>query len=271
MEIFSIASGSSGNCIVVGDDDHHVLIDSGISGKKIEQGLNKYDLCARDIDAILVTHEHWDHISGLGVMARRYGLPIYGTKGTINAIRRYSGLTKYKALGNIDDSLFNCIERDVDFSIGNLDIHPIHISHDAADPVGYRLSNNGKSVAVVTDLGTYDDYTIDNMKDLDVLFVEANHDINMLEVGHYPYPLKQRILSDSGHLSNAASGDLLGKVLNDHVKHIFLGHLSAENNIPELAYETVRQEVTLGDNPYKADDFPITVALRHEVSEMVTA
>ena len=116
MEIFSIASGSSGNCIVVGDDDHHVLIDSGISGKKIEQGLNKYDLCARDIDAILVTHEHWDHISGLGVMARRYGLPIYGTKGTINAIRRYSGLTKYKALGNIDDSLFNCIERDVDFS-----------------------------------------------------------------------------------------------------------------------------------------------------------
>lgn len=271
MEIFSISSGSSGNCIVVGNDNHHVLIDSGISGKKIEAGLNKYDLCARDIDAILITHEHWDHISGLGVMARRYGLPIYGTLGTINAIKRYSSYARYKSLGKIDDSLFNAVEKDVDFEIGDMTIHPIHISHDAADPVGYRLSSGGKSIAVVTDLGTYDDYTISNMSDLDVLFLEANHDINMLEVGPYPYPLKQRILSDSGHLSNAASGDLLGKVLNDHVKHIFLGHLSEENNFPELAYETVRQEVTLGDNPYKADDFPITVAMRHEVSELVTA
>jgi len=263
MDIFSIGSGSSGNSICVGGDNSHILIDAGLSGKRIREGLNGKDLKPEELSGILITHEHADHVSGLGVMARRYGLPIYGTAGTIRAIRRNS------SLGEIDDSLFHVVERDVDFAVGDLTVHPIHVSHDAADPVAYICTDGRKKIGVITDLGKYDDYTIGNLQDLSVIFLEANHDVNMLQVGPYPYPLKQRILSDSGHLSNETSGDLLGCILNDYVEHIFLGHLSAQNNYPELAYETVRQEVTLGENPYKASDFNITVARRNEPSERV--
>ena len=121
----------------------------------------------------------------------------------------------------------------------------------------------------MSDLGEYSGYTINHIQNLDVLLLEANHDIRMLETGPYPYYLKQRILGTRGHLSNEAAGHLLCDVLHDDIKHIFLGHLSKENNYPELAYETVRLEVSLGDNPYKADDFPMYVAKRDCVSEVV--
>ncbi len=265
MEMFSIASGSSGNCICVGNDNDHVLIDCGISGKKTEAGLNQYELTTPDCAGILVTHEHIDHIAGLGVIMRRYGLKVYATLGTIRAI------LKDRRVGKVDESLFNVIHPDEEFQIGTLDVKPIHISHDAADPVGYILrdDDSGRKVAVVTDLGTYDDYTIGNLQGLSAVLLEANHDENMLSCGPYPYPLKRRIKSDYGHLSNSLSGQLLGHILNDSIEHVFLGHLSAENNYAPLAVETVNQEITDGDNPYKAKDFNITVASRHEVSEKV--
>ncbi len=265
MELFSIASGSSGNCICAGNDQHHVLIDAGISGKKIENGMNAMDLTTRDMDGILVTHEHTDHIAGLGVLMRRYGLPVYATKGTIGAM--LSG----GKLGKVDESLFHPIIADETFAIGTLDIHPIPISHDAADPVAYIIKDrpSGKKVGVVTDLGTYDDAIISKISDLSAILLEANHDVNMLQVGPYPYQLKRRILGERGHLSNETSGQLLGKILNDHMVHIFLGHLSAENNYGRLALETVVSEVSFGNNPYKGTDFNITVASRHEVSERV--
>ena len=144
-----------------------------------------------------------------------------------------------------------------------------NISHDAADPVAYKIRQQEKNVAVMTDLGTYDDHIVEKLQNVDVLLLEANHDVRMLQAGAYPYPLKQRILGDKGHLSNERSGQLLGKVLHDHLKHIVLGHLSKENNYPELAYETVRLEVELGDNPYKGDDFPMFVAKRDEVSQKI--
>ncbi len=265
MEMFSIASGSSGNCICAGNDDTHVMIDAGISGKKIEAGMNTYDLTTRDMAGILVTHEHIDHVSGLGVIMRRYGLPVYSTEGTIKAI------LKDGRIGKVDESLFHPINADETFDIGSLAVKPIHISHDAADPVAYIIKdkNHGKKVGVITDLGKFDDYIVSNIMDLSAVLLEANHDVNMLEVGPYPYQLKRRILSDYGHLSNNLSGQLLGKILNDHMEHVFLGHLSAENNYGRLALDTVRDEVTDGDNPYKGKDFNITVASRHEVSERV--
>jgi phosphoribosyl 1,2-cyclic phosphodiesterase len=143
------------------------------------------------------------------------------------------------------------------------------ISHDAAQPVAYRFQNGKKHMAVATDLGTYDDYTIDCLQGMDALLLEANHDINMLQVGPYPYYLKQRILGNKGHLSNELSGRLLSKLLNDNLQTVFLGHLSKENNMAELAYETVRLEISMADNPYKPDDFPIYVASRSEVSKLV--
>lgn len=265
MDIFSIASGSSGNCICVGNDENHLLVDAGISGKKTESGLNRYDLSASDCDGILVTHEHIDHIAGLGVLMRRYGLKVYSTIGTIKAI------IKDSRVGKVDESLFNVIRPDEEFRIGSLAIKPFHISHDAADPVGYVLSdiNTEKKIGVCTDLGVYDDYTVDSLSGLSAVLLEANHDENMLECGPYPFQLKRRIKGDLGHLSNSLSGQLLGRILNDHMEHVFLGHLSAENNYGPLAVETVDQEITDGDNPYKAKDFNITVASRHEVSEKV--
>ena len=267
MELFSIASGSSGNCICAGNDQHHVLIDAGISGKKIENGMNAMDLTTRDMDGILVTHEHTDHIAGLGVLMRRYGLPVYATKGTIGAM--LSG----GKLGKVDESLFHPITADESFAIGTLDIHPIPISHDAADPVAYIIKDqtSGKKVGVVTDLGTYDDAIIQELQGLEVLLLEANHDIHMLETGVYPYSLKRRIMGDRGHLSNERSGQLLGELLHDKFGTVMLGHLSKENNYEELAYEAVRLEVTSGDNPYKADDFPMYVAKRDTVSPVLRA
>ena len=264
MDFCSIASGSSGNCIYVGSDHTAVLIDTGISGKKIAEGLKMIDRKPEELSAILITHEHSDHIKGLGVMARKYGIPIYATPGTREAIGRCG------SLGTIDQELFHEIHADEGMTIQDLDIMPFRISHDAAQPVAYRIRNGDKSVAVATDMGCYNDYIIDYLQGLDGILLESNHDINMLQVGSYPYPLKRRILGKTGHLSNENAGRLLCEILHDNLKLIMLGHLSRENNYEALAYATVCAEITMGDNPYKADDFRIQVAKRDQVSLLTT-
>jgi phosphoribosyl 1,2-cyclic phosphodiesterase len=235
----------------------------GISCKRTVEGLNQLGVNGKDLDGILITHEHSDHINGLGVMCRKFGIPIYATKGTIDAIKNVS------SLGAIDESLFNEVKADEKFILKDITVNPMKISHDAAQPVAYRFQYGGKRMAVATDLGTYDDYTIDCLQGMDALLLEANHDINMLQVGPYPYALKQRILGNKGHLSNELSGRLLSELLHDNLKTVFLGHLSKENNLAELAYETVRLEISMSDNPYKPDDFPIYVASRSEISKLV--
>lgn len=264
MEFYSIASGSSGNAIYAGTDKSGLLIDVGISGKRIEAGLNLYGHTGRDIAGILITHEHSDHISGLGVMARKYNIPIYATAPTLKKLRRMG------SVGAIEPTLWHEIKADEDFVIDDMTIHPFSVSHDALCPVAYRVSSSDKSVAVCTDLGYYDEYIENNLKGLDALLVEANHDIRMLQAGSYPYQLKCRILGDMGHLSNEAGGKLLSSVLHDDIKHVFLGHLSKENNYPDLAYEAVCAEITMSDTPYTGKDFKITVASREEVSELVS-
>lgn len=263
MRMCSIASGSSGNCIYIGSEQHHILIDAGISGKRVEAGLNSLELSGQDIDGILLTHEHSDHIKGLGVLARKYGFPIYATPGTTAAVKAMTNL------GKIEEGLFHEIHADENFRIGDLEIAPFTISHDAAEPVAYRVECGEKKMAVATDLGVYTDYTIDHLQDLDVLLLEANHDIHMLEVGAYPYYLKQRISGDRGHLSNETAGKILCQVLHENMKGIFLGHLSKENNYAELAYETVKLELLLGESPYRAEELPLSVASREERSACV--
>lgn len=263
MKLCSIASGSSGNCIFAASDSTNIMIDAGISGKRIESGLGEIGYAVRDMAGILVTHEHSDHISGLGVLSRRYGLPIYATRGTKEAV------LNCKSVGEIPQELFHEVQPDVEFSIGDIVIHPIAISHDAKEPVAFVLRNGKKTLGVMTDLGRYDGYIIERLQNLDVLFLEANHDVHMLEVGTYPYYLKQRILGDKGHLSNELSGQLLGEVLHDNFKTAVLGHLSKENNYEKLAYETVRLEIDMADNPYHAGDFPIHVARRDEISDVI--
>ncbi|MCD8157230.1 MAG: MBL fold metallo-hydrolase [Clostridiales bacterium] len=264
MELCSIASGSSGNCIYAGTEDCRLLIDAGISGKRIEAGLNEIGLKTADMDGILITHEHADHIKSLGVLARKYGLPMYGTRGTVDYI------LKNHAIGDVDAALFRTVQPEVPFRIGDMTITPVSTSHDAAEPVAYIMRKDQKSMAVITDLGKYDENIVDRLQGLDVLLLEANHDVHMLEVGVYPYYLKQRILGEKGHLSNELSGQLLSQALHDRFKKVVLVHLSKENNYPQLAYESVKAEITLADNPYKGSDFPIEVAKRDEISELIT-
>ncbi len=263
MRLCSIASGSSGNCIYVGSEATHLLVDVGISGKRTETGLNSLGITGRDLDGILITHEHVDHISGLGVMVRKYGIPIYATPGTIAAIQSNSGV------GKLDSSLFREVKEDEKLIIKDLSVNPMRISHDAAQPVAYRISYGSKKIGICTDLGVYNDYTVECLKGMNALLLEANHDVNMLQVGPYPYYLKQRILGDRGHLSNENSGRLLSRILHDGLENILLGHLSKENNLPELAYEAVRMEITMGDNPYHANDFRLQVAKRSDVSPVI--
>ena len=237
-----------------------ILIDCG-EGTQIamkEQGWSP-----KPIDIICFTHFHADHISGLGVLARKYGIPIYATKGTIDAIRNTH------SLGNIDEELFHYIREDEKCTVKDMALYPIRTSHDAAEPVAYRISHDKQKIAVITDLGCYNDYTVECLRDLDVLYLEANHDIHMLQVGPYPYYLKQRILGDRGHLSNENAGRLLSRILHDELQTVLLGHLSKENNLPELAFESVRMEINMGENPYKAGDFDIRVARRSEVTPAV--
>ena len=264
MDLCSLASGSSGNCIFVGTDRTSLLIDVGVSAKLAENGLHTIGRTLKDIDGILITHEHSDHIRGIGVAARKIGVPIYGTEGTIRAIKRS------RSLGKIDESLYRVISADAPFMVGDMEVVPFETSHDAAQPVAYRINTERKSAAVVTDLGTFGDYIVGHLQGLDAILLESNHDVRMLQAGAYPYYLKQRILSNHGHLSNENAGRLLCRILHDNMKHIYLGHLSQENNYEALAYETVRTEVTMGDNPYHANDFRIEVARRDMASYPVS-
>lgn len=264
MRLCSIASGSSGNCIYVGSDHTHLLIDTGISKKRIEEGLKNLEIKGEELDGILLTHEHSDHIQGLGVFSRKYEIPVYATPGTIRGVR------EYKKLGEIPDGLFHEIDVDQKFTLGDLSAEAFAISHDANEPSGYRIEQGGQSVAVATDLGIYDEYTVSKLQNLDAVLLEANHDIHMLEVGSYPYYLKQRVLGNRGHLSNELSGRLLCDILHENLKHVLLGHLSKENNYSELAYETVKMEVLLSDVPYKPGDFRMEVARRDMPSDIIT-
>ena len=264
MRLCSIASGSSGNCIYVGSDNTHLLVDTGISKKRIDAGLKELEIKGEELDGILITHEHSDHIQGLGVFSRKYGVPVYATPGTIEGIKGYS------SLGKLPEGILHPIHIDESFTLGDITVDPFRISHDANEPSGYRMNCGDKSVAVATDLGIYDEYIVSRLKNLDAVLLEANHDIHMLEVGSYPYPLKRRVMGDKGHLSNELSGRLLCDILHDNLKHIVLGHLSKENNYARLAYETVKLEVTLGDTGFKGEDLHMFVAGRDTVSEIVT-
>jgi phosphoribosyl 1,2-cyclic phosphodiesterase len=262
LKICSIASGSSGNCIYVGTDDVNLLVDSGISGKKVELGLSNIGVNPNTIDGILITHEHSDHIRGVGVLARRYKIPIYTTKKT------WEATLDYKPIGKIPTDLFMEIYPDEDYAIKDIIIQPFKSFHDAIDPVCYTFRNKDKKISIATDIGCYDEYIVEKLYGSNVLFIEANHDVKLLEVGKYPYYLKKRILSDIGHLSNEKSGELISTLYNETLSHVILGHLSQENNFPELAYESVKT-VLLNYPHIELDNLNISVASRNNNSELV--
>ncbi len=231
--------------------------------KAMNEGLGALELSLRDIDAIFLTHEHYDHIKSVGSIARKYHIPIYGSLETLQS------LLLIKSLGEFDKELLHPIEADEHLRFEDFDILPFSIPHDARNPCAYRVEAEGKKVAVATDIGHFDEYIEYHLKDLDALILEANHDIRMLSEGMYPYDLKRRILSDYGHLSNENAGKLLDRLLQDRIRKVFLGHLSAENNLPDLALRTVKQEIDSSESPYRSSDFPICIAHRDRISDIV--
>ena len=263
MQVSILASGSKGNSVYVELDGVRLLVDAGISAARITKGLRARGVEPQSLDAVLVTHEHIDHIRAVGTISRRYGIPIYGTLATL----RETLLSK--SLGDFDRGLLHPILPDQSIRIASLEILPFSIDHDAADPVAYRVRSGEKCAAVTTDLGHFDDYICGHLRDLDAVLIEANHDPRMLADGPYPLPLKRRILSDKGHLSNEISGKLIDTILHPGLKHIFLGHLSEENNLPELALRTVREVIDRSESGNRSEGLSISVAKRHVVSEII--
>ncbi len=258
MELASIASGSSGNCIYTGNKDTHFLVDTGISRKRILEGLDQIEVDPSTISGIFITHEHIDHIGGLGVFLRKYKVPVFATGRTIDQI------LSTKSLGKVDVNLFESITPDVPISINGVTIEASSVLHDAADPVCYTFKDEDSKVGIATDFGTYDDYLVEKMSGCQSLLVEANHDLNMLMVGPYPYPLKRRIMGNKGHMSNERAGEFLSKIIGKETKNILLGHLSKENNYGELAYETVKCELSMRNIDIEQSSMVMQVASRVE-------
>jgi phosphoribosyl 1,2-cyclic phosphodiesterase len=227
--VCTLASGSRGNAIYVSDGRTTLLIDAGLSGIEIERRLGARGLSADRIDAILVSHEHADHIQGVGVLSRRFKIPVYLNRSTHRALPAQIG--KFSLVRHFDTGRR--------FTVGSLVIHPFSISHDADDPAGFTFQNNGLKIGLATDLGVATALVREHLKGCRLLILEANHDVGMLETGPYPWPLKQRIRSRLGHLCNEASRDLLAELLHDDLAHVVLAHLSQTNNTPEKAVAAV--------------------------------
>lgn len=231
MDFCSLVSGSSGNCQFIQNDNTKILVDAGLSGKKIQEGLSSIDINPSDIDGILITHEHSDHIKGAGILSRRFDIPIYANEGT------WEGMEK--SIGNISDKNIFIIGNN-DFEIGSLGINPFKIHHDCNDPLGFSIFSRNKKASILTDTGIVDENIMNAIRGSDILMVESNHDVDMLKVGSYPFYLKKRVLGKWGHLSNEDAGKIITETITKEDAIVILGHLSLENNFPELALETVR-------------------------------
>ena len=235
-------SGSSGNSIFVSSENAKVLIDAGLPGKSIETAMNKIGQTTANIDGIFVTHEHIDHTKGIGVISRKYDIPIYANAQTWSAMENSIGKIKEHNIKIFDEN---------SISIKDIEVESFNISHDAACPNGYSISSGKKKACVATDLGYFSQEVKNYIEDADIILLESNHDVEMLKFGPYPYTLKRRILSNVGHLSNEDCGNAIVSIANKKFKNIILGHLSKTNNYPELAYQTVinilrENNITLG-------------------------
>lgn len=223
-------SGSSGNSVYVKGGDTELLIDAGVSCSRLTAELSAVGADARDIQAILITHEHSDHIKGVGIFARKYGTPVYATAPTWQAME--------DKLGDLSPELRRVIEPEQDFFIGNLNIQPFSTPHDAADSVGYVISTgDGAQFALATDIGCVRTNWLNAVTGCAAVLLESNYDPGMLQAGRYPYELKRRIQSRRGHLSNDDAAEVALSLLKSGTRQLVLGHLSKENNFPELALQ----------------------------------
>lgn len=225
IRFISLISGSSGNASFISDGKTNLLIDCGMSGLKLKEALSAIDVLPENIDALLLTHEHIDHTKGAGVISRRYNIPIYATEGTHISMD----------VGKIADENIRIVSENVTCDINGIGVTPFAIPHDARQPVGYTFSVGSEKYAVATDIGKMNTDILNHITGSKNVILESNHDIEMLRFGSYPFPLKQRILGELGHLSNETAAKTALYLVQHGTEHIMLGHLSKENNRPEIA------------------------------------
>lgn len=232
----SFLSGSSGNATFITNDNAHILLDCGANGKYIESCFSRLGFSPEELDAIFITHEHSDHIAGAGIISRRYDVPIYASSGTWSEMEG--------VLGKISDKNKKVIAPKETLAFSDMEIKAFSIPHDASQPLGYSFTADEQKFTVATDLGHINDELFSELSGSDFIIIEANHDIDMLKNGSYPYPLKKRILGDYGHLSNKASADVCAKLAKCGTKAFWLGHLSSHNNLPEIAYHEIYEALS---------------------------
>lgn len=260
IKFCSLFSGSSGNCIYLSAGDTKILIDAGGSAKRVSEALSLISVTPEEIDAVLISHEHVDHTGGIGILSERHGIPVYANEGTWDAMAAQS-----ERIRPANRMYFNTGE---EFCIGDICILPFSIPHDAADPVGFNIYAENKKISTATDIGHVSKNLLEHIDGSDLLLIEANHDIEMLRCGPYPWALKRRIMGDNGHLSNDAAAEVVVHMARRGTERFILGHLSKENNFPELAYQTVCN--FLRQNDICVDtDITLEVARRNMMSTVV--
>lgn len=262
MIFCSLYSGSSGNSIFVSSENTKVLVDAGLSGKKIIEAVQQIDENPKDIDAIFITHEHSDHIKGAGILSRKFDIPIYANEATWVAMK--------DSLGNIKENNIKVLKKRNGITIRDLDIVCFNTPHDSIAPMGYTFSSGRKKISIVTDIGTFTEEIKKNIIESQVVLLESNHDVQMVKFGPYPYELKRRVLSEIGHLCNEDCGEAIVQIMKDGMyRNIVLGHLSNTNNVPELAYKSVLN--VLNENQLKVGkDLTLKLADRYKPSSYIS-
>ena len=233
LSVCVLASGSRGNATYISDGTTSILIDAGLSGAEIERRFKTRGLNLADVSAIVVSHEHSDHIQGVGILSRRYGLPVYISRKTESAAG-----SKMGSLSEVRH--FEC---GAAFKIHTLDIRSFSTSHDAGDPAGFTICRNRTRIGIATDMGIATNVVKEHLRGCSLVLLESNHDPAMLMNGPYPWHLKQRVKSRTGHLSNVQSGELLREILQPGLRHVILGHLSEKNNTPEKALAAAKEAI----------------------------
>lgn len=248
----SLYSGSSGNSLFVESENTKLLIDAGVSSKKIEEALANLEIDPTSIDGILITHEHSDHVQGLGTFAKKFNLPVFVNEKTLDAMPKQKEKISEKNI-----KLFNINEK---FEIGDLKVKPFSIPHDAANPCGFNIFKDDKKISIATDIGHMTNGILKNLEDSIFIMLESNYDPEVLKYSKYPYQLKTRIAGPDGHLSNELAGKTISYLLNSGLKQAVLGHLSKQSNFPELAYKTVIDEIMC--TKYDENSLKLSVASR---------
>ena len=260
LTLCPLASGSAGNSIYMACGGVKLLVDAGVSAARVVAGLHEIGVSPDEIDGVLITHEHVDHVRGLGVLCRKHGIPVYANEMTWQGI--------FMKETNIPARCVRTFYTGEDFYIGGVNVHPFPIPHDANEPVGFAFTSQGLRCAVATDIGHIREEWLEAVSGSQAILLEAIHDVEMVHMGPYPQRLRQRILGRNGHLNNEDSAKALLELVKRGTRAVFLSHLSADNNLPELAYNTVCETLKAAGYDVK-DDVCVHVARRDRVSDML--